>query len=69
MATLLILFNFLSFSNNNVYSQTAISIKNNINGIRDNRGYTATVLQYDEMKGCTEYFKRNTKSHIILDIF
>jgi manganese oxidase len=52
MASLLILFNFLNYSYNEVYSQ-ASNIKNNKNGIRDNRGYTATVLQYDKMKNCT----------------
>ncbi len=52
MASLLILFNFLNYSYNEVYSQTS-NIKNNKNGIRDNRGYTATVLQYDKMKNCT----------------
>ena len=51
MASLLILFNFLNYSYNEVYSQ-ASNIKNNKNGVRDNRGYTATVLQYDKMKNC-----------------
>ena len=53
MASLLIIFNILNYSHNNAYSQTANTIKNIQNGIRDNRGYTATVLQYDKMKGCT----------------
>jgi manganese oxidase len=52
MASLLILFNFLNYSHNEVYSQVSNN-KNNKNGIKDNRGYTATVLQYDKMKNCT----------------
>ncbi|HXS59483.1 MAG TPA: multicopper oxidase domain-containing protein, partial [Candidatus Sulfopaludibacter sp.] len=54
MASLLILFNLLNYSYNDVYSQTDNNIKNNPNSIRDNRGYTSTVLQYDKMKGCTD---------------
>ena len=34
--------------------KTANTIKNNKNGIGDNRGYTSNVLQYDKMKGCTD---------------
>ncbi len=52
MTSLLILFDFLNYSYNNIYSQTGNTIKDNINGIRGDRGYTATVLQYDKMKGC-----------------
>jgi manganese oxidase len=52
VAGLLILFNFLNYDNK-VFSQTANTIKNITNGVRDYRGYTSNVLQYDKMKGCT----------------
>jgi manganese oxidase len=49
---LLIIFNLLNYNNNQVFSQTANTIKNITNGIRDRIGYTANVLQYDKMKNC-----------------
>ncbi|HXT84924.1 MAG TPA: multicopper oxidase domain-containing protein [Verrucomicrobiae bacterium] len=51
MMYLLILFNVVNF-NNIVYSQTS-NVKNNKNGIKDTRGYTASVIQYDNMKSCS----------------
>ena len=35
------------------YTPNQQIIKNNKNGIRDNSGYTSTVLQYDKTKDCT----------------
>jgi FtsP/CotA-like multicopper oxidase with cupredoxin domain len=52
IASLLILLNFVNYSINIVYSQTA-NDKNNKNGIRDNRGYASSVFQYDKIKNCS----------------
>ncbi len=58
LASLLILLNILTYSNTQVYSQVS-NDKNNKNGIRDNRGYTSTVIQYDKNKNCaTDLSKR-----------
>jgi manganese oxidase len=69
MASLLILFNLLNYSYNDVYSQTDNNIKNNINSIRDNRGYTSTVLQYDKRKGCTDNLSERTNATQYLTYF
>jgi len=76
IASLLIFFSFSNYYPKESYSQ-ATNDKNNKNGIKDNRGYTTSVLQYDKMKNCsddlskrpnyTEYLTYFNCGHVTID--
>ncbi|MGN6624126.1 MAG: multicopper oxidase domain-containing protein [Candidatus Nitrosocosmicus sp.] len=54
VTSLLIIFSFSTYYHREVYSQASNNNdKNNKNGIKDNRGYAANVIQYDKMKNCS----------------
>ena len=73
---LLIFFSYYTYHPKQIFSQ-ASNEKNNKNGIKYNRWYTASVLQYDKMKNCsddlskrpnfTEYLTYFNCGHVTID--